>query len=400
MGIYTDKLIGNDRVNKLLLLAKLMLKKIHLFFFFFSLNLIGMHEVPEPTYNFQYSIQSTCFNAEPNCYPAHYENADGSASIFTNYVAYLNILAPVYYMTAYPIGNYYIKKWDRKIDKEIKDQLFAFKDIENKLRSTLAKIIKLFDNGIGLEHDEMLARGLIEVLNNRGCQNCIRDLVRIVSQNNSNDDAKEQNRGAFLAFVDQDHSLNCVGHDFARLESSPSYVNKNQRVCFRSSTNPCHWSSYLYFIGTSALAGSLALGIDVHNRAGSFIGDMANLVNAFVIPTAYPISVFQQYKNLDRTKAKRLTKEIEKRFDAIRGIIEIAGQVIGTMDNDISVEQARGIIKALMLLNWPDTLVENFIAISSKGSNNQASFLELLKGELLKNKILYRDDDIDALFDK
>lgn len=378
-----------------------MLKKSFLFLFLLSFNLVGMHQGPEPTYNFEYAIRSTCINsAEPHCYPAHYENADGSSNTFTNYVAYLNILAPVYYMTAYPIGNYYIKKWDRKIDREIKEQLSTFKDIENKLRSTLAEIIRVFDNGIGKEHDEMLARGLIEVLNNRGCQNCINALVKIVSQNDVDHAAKELNRTTFLAFVDQAHSSNCLGHEFARLESSSSYVNKNQRLCCKSSTNPCHWSSYLYFFGTSVLAGSMTLGIDVHNRAGSFVGDMANLVNALVIPTAYPISVFQQYKNLDRTKAKRLTKEIEKRFDAISGIIEIAGRVIGTMDNGIGIEQARGIIKALMLLNWPETLVKNFIAIASNSSNNKISFLKELKCNLEKNKVLYCDDDIADLSDK
>ncbi len=366
-----------------------------------------------PDRNWDYDIQSTCYNTtENNCYPLHYENSDGSPNIFANYVAYLNIICPIINLVSYKLGTHFTNKWDKNINIAIQEQLHDLGTMKNNLDDMLGSIIQCFDNCINQPADKMMAKGIIEYLNKVKCEICTNEFVDIVSQDNKK--KKEENEYFFQNFINKNPSFqnlnnaNCSEHENEKLISCSDQNNETHclkeceiggrsvyNALFKKWNHPLNWSSIGYVGALTALTVPIAFCLDVNNRAGSFIGDMANLSNAFFIPTAYGYTVFQYWLNLDRKKAKCLADEIAYRLKDLESSIEITGRIIGKMQNGIQIEPARGFIKTLLILGWPEDLVKDFIQIASDKENvDRQAFIETLRLRLKAMKISYSDEDM------
>lgn len=343
-----------------------------------------------------------------------YVNADGSPNVFATYVAYLNIASVFYNVFCWKVGHHFITKWDEQMDQKISDDLGGLQTAENILRRTLADIIKRFNNGIGSDNDEFITSGMLEYLNIKKCSVCIDKFVDIVSKELECNDEQNMNRQEFHTFVQNFIASKCSGHNLSLIENSaiPSqelscpehcsgWFKRGWHAVKEKWNHPFHWTSLSYALGVAGASAAFAPLISDDNKAGSYVGDMANLINTMVIPTGYAFAVFQHWKNLDREEAKRLVKRIAERFVNIQGILEIGAQVIGKMNNGISIEEARGMYKALMLIHWPEEMVEKFIKVSSQDSSVSIDeFIQALKDIYYHQKISYRDADINAAFSK
>ena len=207
-------------------------------------------------------------------------------------------------------------------------------------------------------------------------------------------------------------SSGCFEHEFEPIDSSASfdeqahcssqYLNWYKRAwhaVIKKWNHPFHWSSLTYAFGIALASTASASMISEKNKAGCYVGDMANLVNAMVIPTGYGFVVFHHWMNLDREEAKRFAQKIEERFLNIQGVLKMAALIVGKMNNGICTSQACGFFKILMLIHWPSNLVEKYIQISSHDSSvSMEDFITELKNIFDKHKILYRDNDIEKAF--
>ena len=366
-----------------------------------------------PNRNWGYDIQNSCYNTtENNCYPFHYENSDGSPNIFANYVAYLNLISPFINLCSYKLGTHLMNKWDKNIDIAIQKQLHDLGTMKNNLDDMLGSIIQCFDNCINEPADKMMAKGIIEYLNKIKCETCTNEFINIVSRNNKA--RKEEDKYFFQNFINENPSFqnlnnnNCSEHEDEELRSYSDQCNETHcfepcktgsrriyNALFKKWNHPLNWSSIAYVGVLTGLTAPIALCLDVNNRAGSFVGDMANLSNSFFTPTAYGYAVFQDWLNLDRKKAKRLANEIADRLKKLESSIEITGRIIGKMQNGIQIEPARGFIKTLLILGWPEDLVNSFIQIASdKEGVDRNTFIEALGFRLKAMKISYSDEDM------
>lgn len=390
--------------------------------FFFTL--LSSSVLFSSDYNFNYDVHSSCFNrsSEEKCYPFWYENADGSTNAFTNFVAALNYVGPIINITGIKIGNYFINKWENEITGAIEEQLAGIKDAESKVRILLSDVIQKFDNGIGESSDFALALGLVESLNRYKCDICINEFVSIVSNHFDSsltlniidsdsdidsDDERKLNRKSFHDFATKINQRirtgACEDHEYRQIAHVP-YPKKTIKnriasaFCYKW-THPFHWSSLLYAASALTAPPVFSWFLDVNNRAGSLIGDGANISNVMVIPTLQAFNVFQAWRNFDRTKSQRLLDEIERRLENIDGIIEIASRVIGTMDNNISNNQAKGFLKTLILIGWPDEQVNQFMELASRKRTDFDTLIAAIKEQYRRKGIPYVDPYIEAAFD-
>ncbi len=354
-----------------------------------------------PNRNWGYDIQNTCYNTtENNCYPFHYENSDGSPNIFANYVAYLNIISPFINLCSYKLGTHLMNKWDKNIDLEVQKQLHDLGTMENNLCVMVGKIIQHFNNGISENVDRLLAQGMVEQLNRSKCEDCINEFVAIVSKSQGYDEFRtmigEYNLNICQQFHDKKLVITTESADTHQcFDSCKSRCKGAYSAFFKKWNHPLNWTSISYVGILSLLTIPMALCVDVNNRAGSFIGDLANFSNIFFIPTAYWFSVYQNKLNLERKKTKHLASEISARLQKIEGFIEIIGRIIGEMDNHIEIQTARGFIKTLLIIGWPNDLVSDFIQIASNNENvDRNNFINALKRKLESTRIPYSDNDM------
>lgn len=377
--------------------------------------------------NWNFYPAVSCYNssgngtADPACYPIFYEDGEGNSNVYTNFVAALNYCWPVISFFVYKTGHYYVKKWSTETTVGIDDELRVFSDAEYDLRLTLADIITSFDNSIGEDLDRCISDFLIDKLNRFGCETCIDEFVTIVSNEKPDEICKRKdgkkdskNHEAFLAYAREwgkaNDGVHCKrgcqreGHSTLNLaavvnvdEKSTSWQTQIKHAFFDNWNHPLHWSAIVY--GTAVMSVPVAVVplLDIKNRAGSFIGDAANNSNTVVIPTSYPMVLLQTHLNRDYSKKKSLSLGLIARMMENAGIIEIAGRIIGTMNNGISLPEARGYVKALMLVKWPDSLVRDFRTLAAKKDGvTKSSFNSDLEAALAKIEFSYYDADIEA----
>lgn len=342
--------------------------------------------------NYNYQISASCYgnNSTDKCYPFWYENSDGSSNELANFVAMLNYVSPVLNLLFYKGGMFCLKKIDKSIIEDINNNLKSLDLSEEQIKNLLTKIITDFDNGIGkFSGDKSCILGAIENLNRDKCQNCINSFVDIVSHLASNKDKKH--RKLFLSFTDQ-LTDNCINQDHQKIpviniDDEKSVSDKAKSACFDKWTHPFHWSSVSYATLLAIIPGVISKTIDINNRAGSYIGDMANISNIIVIPTCYIFTCLQYWKNSDRIKTQKSSKKIDYHLTKIDGIIEIAAQVIGKMDNAFDKDTSKNIIITLILSAWPQDHVDEFITLASNNhtTNEQVkSFVDKIRTSYLE----------------
>lgn len=346
-----------------------------------------------------------CNGKNENCYPFWYD------SYFTNYVAILNVFGPVISICALKTFDIFRKKFDAKINKNIKNKLIHFENFGEELRNMLASIIKSFDNGIGENCDHLLARSTIEFLNQNKCRNCIDEFVSIVSKSFDNEqhEQKNNNREKFNNFVKKfENGNHCDCAQIEKLENAHSTIQistgsileknctKPMHACLEKWTHPFHVSSLAYAVLSMSASFGFATLVEPPNTAGSYIGDAANVINALTIPTTAIFFILQNRLNLEREEKKLLHPEIARRIEEVSGIIEIAGFIIGTMDNKISPQEAKGFIKALLLAGWPKNLEAEFINLASGKIDKKHLFIKNLYYQLNQKNLPYFDEDINA----
>lgn len=360
-----------------------------------------------------FSTQSDPEPSQSAQYPTvAYINSDGSTNIFATSVAYLNIAAVFMNPIFFKIGTGLVTKWDADINQSIIERLGDLDEADKNLRIALADIIKRFNNGIGGENDEFITESLIEHLNRRKCSLCIERFVDLVSVELVDGEKRKANREDFGNFVGSKPNEKCDNHQFLLVASNAAQKNaKNcmescglwHRKAWHALTNkwnhPFHFSSLSYAFGIFGASMSLPLLLDDDNKAGSYIGDVANFVNILAIPTAYWYSILQHWKNLDREEGKRLFKRIEERFFNIEGILLIGASVIGKMDNSITFDEAYGILEILVLIRCPENMVNDFIKVSSKDRSIEIKeFINQLREKYQAYGFSYRDKYIEAAF--
>ncbi len=373
--------------------------------------------------NYECDIKASCFNdtsgtSEPGCYPFWYENGDGSANGFANYVAVLNYVSPVISIGSIKLSHYLINICNQQIDASVTEKLKDISGAEEKIRKLLAEIIEAFDNGINDHRDYLAATGIIEELNRQKCLHCINTFVEIVSKHFSNKNVdrdnedgmplveelssgRKENNKRFYQFGVALHKGNsCREHCYQEI-ASPDPTQKNVKdrcasACLDNWTHAFHWSSIVCTGVGLVVPPCMALLVDIKNRAGSYIGDMANISNAIFIPAAYFVSAAQNWLNRNRKEQAQLLEEIERRLANNDGIVEIAARVIGKMDNNITVKQARGYLKGLVLLGWPENFVAQFFKLASGQDNDFATFNNNLDTAIKQKKLPYGDDEIVA----
>lgn len=367
---------------------------------------------PVPFRNWQFNVSPSCFNTSlTNCYPGGYEDSEGNINWVANIVAAMNIAAPVWNVGWYLAGGSLIKKWQKEISNDVIAALKRFETIEKELRVDLASIIKNYNNGIGEEDDELITIALIELLNLDGCSDCIEEFAQVVSNQPKKNSARDANRHDFRKIGrkwQQEKKCSNDKHckikpvvcpkDATHYASLKTWQEKAWDIFFKQWDNASHLTTWIYCSSALALPLSLAWVVDIRNRAGALIGDYANISNYSCIPTCYPVTLFQQWMSKDRNKQDKMAEEIAKRFVAIGGIIEIAGQVIGKMGNGINASQARGLLKALMIVDWPAQLVSKFkdIAANRANATTMNQFIVDLNTAFEDAEIKYLDNDIKA----
>lgn len=355
--------------------------------------------------NYDYHIHESCYNNNntDKCYPFWYENSDGSSNQFANIIAALNYVSPFINLLSYKLGSIYMKKIDQDINAYVTENLENLESSENKIKILLTKIITDFNNGIGTyAGDQSSISGAVASLNRDKCQTCINQFVEIVSNTTTNKKDRREHRENFLQFADK-LTDNCMVENHKKMsgpcDKERTFSDKAKTACCYKWTHPFHWSSIIYAFSSAAISGVTPFLLDVNNRAGSYIGDMANISNIIVIPTCYAFNCYQYGKNSDRTKEQKLAQEINNHLVRIDGIIEIAAQVIGKMDNAFNEDTSKVIITALVLVAWPEKQVNKFIKLASDNETTD----DQVKKFVAKLKTLYQEKhygrkSIDKLF--
>lgn len=377
-------------------------------------------------YEMDYQLDCSNYNSsETNltCYPFFYKNSDGSDNVFADAIAVANICGPY----AIAGGSVVLANCGKKvIDSYLKEEVDA--DLrylnsnlaEVRIRESLARIIVNFNNGINTHSDYFKLDKVIENLTIHKCRHCIEEFVAIVSENYSltksngeeldkrelkeNKKKERVNRAKFRNFAKRFLSVNqpnkCAGHEFADFNAvvtpKKTWYERVKSAFFSSASHPLNWTSLAYATFTAGAAAGLAFTLPSSALAGSWIGDVANIDNAIVFSSAAGAYVFQYWWNRDSTKDKKLQEHTTKYLARIDGMVEIAAEVIGTMNNGIDVAQARGCIKMLFLLGWPKDLTESFENLASKMTTDTTIFDSIRKTYHESAIVLLRDRDISS----
>lgn len=102
---------------------------------------------------------------------------------------------------------------------------------------------------------------------------------------------------------------------------------------------------------------------------------------------------------MKRDEKKVWHAELDRIIEANCGLIEIFGQIIGKMPNDISYREAKGYIKAFLIIGWNSELEAQFVAVASAHNKNKMDFVTNIHKEV--KEIPYHDPDIQfAIYDK
>lgn len=373
-------------------------------------------------YEMDYQLDCSNYNStETNltCYPFFYKNSDGSDNVFADAIAVANICGP--YLIAggsVVLANCGKKVIDSYLKEEVEDNLRYLNSnlAEVKIRESLARIIVNFNNGINTESDYFKLDKVIENLNIHKCKHCIEEFVAIVSENyalaeNSDDEAviekqkkEKENKKKFRNFASRFLSVSqtnkCGAHEFAEFNAvatpRKNLYERMKSAFFSSGSHPLNWTSLAYAGFVAGAAGGLAFTLPSSALAGSWIGDVANIDNAIAFTTAAGAYVFQYWWHRDSTKDKKLQEQTFKYLARIDGMVEIAAEVIGTMNNGIDVAQARGCIKMLFLLGWPQDLTQSFEDLASKKTSDTSIFDSIRKTYHESAIVFLRDRDISS----
>jgi hypothetical protein len=366
-----------------------------------------------PDYTIDWNLDLSCRDSDAKyCYPFFYMTADQEISFFPNYVSALNVLSPVFTIGSLSICYALLNKFERTTRTSINQKMVVFDRLENQLRELLANVIVLFENGIGNDDDLMLINASVDILNNRNCRSCISKFVEIVSERSLHN-SNSANHEKFVEFSKNLHQelLNkkmheCDDNEEPLLEALK--ITRNQKDFHASGlkkrwsdlwdkhSHPFHLTNSLFALISWSACATLPQFINTDNRAGAYFGDMANIMNAIIIPAIGPLNILQQVLNADREKEKKLHAEIVKKLTKLSGIIEISALVIGKIDNKITIQEARGFIKALLIVEWPYELKELFMQTASSGDIQIKENLKAKLQQLIVKKSLpYYDSDID-----
>lgn len=360
-----------------------MLKR--LLFIFFGFNLfISTAFSADYRYNYEFNTPISCANYngtdQPPCYPFIYEDSAGS-NTFCNWVAAINYFGPIITLATIKLANYCTGKQEKETRQYIKAELDRIFKSETEIVALVSRIVKSFPNGIGqMRGDDALIQGTIIALNKHKCKKCVETFIGLIKEEvgpetSQSDESFAEN---FRDFADRvttakEHQI-CLDHNYEAVENC-SYqkqdVNKIKETCCYNWTNPWHWSSMCYSAITLAVSGAMPLLLDIHSRAGSYFGDMANVSNAIVIPSVGLYNLWQISNSMRQDKSQRLLEKIDERLaNTINGSIEMAAQAIGHMRNSIDYQHARAIFTALVLAGWPEQHVNEFEQLAS---NNQST---------------------------
>lgn len=337
-------------------------------------------------------------------YPFFYNGSFGNGE-FLNYIALINYIGPFIAMGSTAANVYIIKKIDKNMALDIEKIIDNIADSREKILEFLVHIIIKFNNGINIEDEEMI-RGMIDKLNSneRKCQHCFANFATMVSDNND-DILADKIRNYF----NKQEKPMCHGHErngVAGQDNIKKSFKTKAKDCCCSFTAPCSWLNYVIGAGICGLSYALTPEFpNTKHAAGSTFGDMANMVNAFSIPWAGFIPSLQYYLQRNKIKQERLDQAVIKALENLNTVIELTAQIVAKMDNDINYEEARDILTALVLLGWPEDLVNKFIenASTKTESEDTQNLLNDIKAAFKVYKIKYEinlkninsDDDSD-----
>lgn len=355
-----------------------------------------------------FAMQGNSSSSGSGDYPFLYETENGDPSGFLNTVAGLNYISPLFSICVIKLGNkFFIDRWKKEIDDAVTEELRELGRADVEVRLLVAKVIERFDNGIGENpRDFTLAYNCMDVLNFNKCEKCIKKFVQIVSKQCSNADERTRNQTKFYSFCEKTtlKAKGCERHKDAVLENPATRAKTTSEKVFTALflnwNDPFHISSILYVLSTFSIPPIAAQYVDSDSKAGSTWGDWANISNCIVIPTVNVLHIIQCGLNHNRTKAKRLAEEYAKKLSEMQGIIEIAGLVIGEINNGIDCNEAKGFLKALIILHWPPAMVAHLIEKASAPNSDFSNLILLIEAEMKQKRILYCDDDMERAFKK
>lgn len=388
------------------------MKKIFSFIFIFSFSFLSFANPPE--YTISWDLDFTCKNTDSqNCYPFLYMTSEQDISLFPNIVSLLNVLSPVFTIGTLSINYWLNNKIKKNINNKINEELLIFDNLAKQLSEFLIQVIAKFDNNIGGDYDLVYINSVISTLNSINCSNCIEEFVNIVSEKfltNSQSDNHERfiqfvNKITLQQFNKQEH--NCVNNDEIKINltqkiarskkdfNSTKYKNIISNL-YNKYSHPFHLTNTLFALVAWSACSITPQFINTDNRAGAYFGDMANVINAIIIPLIGPLSILQQVCNSDKEEKQKLHEEIIKKLHKLNGIIKISALIIGKMDNQINLQEAKGLIKALLITKWPKNLADQFLQVASEGDLQLKKELKLQLQKLIDKSFPYYDEDIDV----
>jgi len=382
-------------------MSKKFLPSVFIFLIYFS-SALSSAEIR----NYQSEIAwSGCHAKDQNCYPMFYEDINGTSNTFSNFISGINFFCPLITLSGLKLCNYFTSKWDNNIKEKIELDLKTIAKSESNIRILLKNIIHTFNNGIGAGQDDRVISSIVEDLNRKNCSNCADEFVTIVAANCINPKTEKNNRQKFRQFS-QTFSDNqeCLNHQYQQIyhyePEEKSFSKMTQSACCHKWTHPFHWSSITYTCTSLVLPPCISLLLDGKNRAGSFLGDIANVSNALIIPSIQAFNLFQYWCNLDRIHAQKFSTELERLIANNYVIIEIASRIIGKIDNEIDEQHAKAILIALILADWPNSEVAQFadLASNQKTTKQQVNqFLRKLTNQCKHKNLWYRFDMLEDI---
>ena len=392
------------------------MKKMVYIIIVFYFSIMSLANPPEHTIS--WNLGFTCKDSSSEyCYPFLYMTSDSEISWFPNVVSALNVLAPVFTIGTLSTNYWLSKKIQKNINEQINEEVKIFDDLENQLKEFLIKVIAEFENNIGSESEDLICLdSVLNTLNVKNCDSCTKKFVDIVSEKVLTS-SENNNRIKFVNFANElilekfnqrDHGceLNEIKNDYVikisqnQKDYNSSKIKKYINNSVNKSSHPFHLTNTLFSLVAWSACSITPQFLDIDNRAGSYLGDMANIMNIIVIPVIGPLSIFQQILNKDKEKEQKIHEKIIEKITKLNGIIEISALVIGKMDNQISLNEAKGFIKALFVTKWPENLKNLFLQAASEGNLESKKELQIELLKALKQGFPYYDEDIEEALNK